>query len=137
MNDQFENITNAAHVDIYAAGNEIFEALLEEVRELSKKKPDATMSSGKVKIVNRVLKDLLTFLKDEPEGKYLEELDDDELPQVSDALLVMVQFNTALKKFFERHHRYVSALGYSTWITTELVAELEETADDSEDDESE
>jgi hypothetical protein len=29
------------------------------------------MSAGKVKIINRVLEDLLTFLKEEPAGKHL------------------------------------------------------------------
>lgn len=129
MTDEFEYVTTAKHVEIYEASNEIFEGLLQEVREFSKKKPEATMSAGKVKIINRVLSDLLTFLKDEPEGKYLDELDDNALPQFSDAVLVMVQFETALKKFHERHHRYVSALGESDWITEELVTELDENSD--------
>jgi hypothetical protein len=135
MNDEFENVTTAAYVEIYQASNEIFDALLAEVRELSKKKPEATMSPGKVKIVNRVLKDLLTFLKDQPEGKYLEELDDDALPQVSDAVLIMVQFQAALQKFVGRYRQYVSALGGVDWITEELLAELEQITDEDDDQE--
>jgi hypothetical protein len=137
MKVEYEHITTAAHVEIYEAGNDIFGALLEEVRELSKKKPEATMSPGKVKIVNRVLKDILTFLKDEPEGKYLEELDDDALPQVSDALLIMAQFRIALQKFAERYQGYVYALGKTTWITKELVTELEQIPEDDDEQEDE
>ena len=137
MNDEFEYVTTAAHVKIYEAGNEIFDALLTEVSELSKKKPEATMSPGKVKIVNRVLKDLLTFLKDEPEGKYLEELDDDALPQVSDAVLIMVQFRAALQKFVGRYRRYVPALGETAWVTEELLAELEQITDEEDQEEDE
>ena len=45
------------------------------------------MSASKVKIINRVLTDLLAILKEEPAGKYLGALDDEALPQVSDAVL--------------------------------------------------
>jgi hypothetical protein len=138
MKVKYDHITRAAHVKTYEASNEIFEVLLKEVRELSKKKPEATMNAGKVKIVNRVLKDLLTFLKDEPEGKYLDELDDDALPQVSDAVLIMVQFETVLEKFVERYQGYVYGRGGQTWITEELVAELEQLPEEEgEDDEDE
>ena len=82
------------------------------------------MSAGKVKIVNRVLVDLIHFLKNEPEGKYLEKLDDDALPQVSDAVLVMVQFETALKAFKGRYHQYHG--GKWLWVTEEWVAERKE-----------
>lgn len=135
MKVEYEHVTTTAHVETYEASNEIFESLLKEMRELSKKRPEATMNPGKVKIVNRVLKDLLTFLKDEPEGKYLDELDDEALPQVSDAVLIMVQFGTALKKFDSRYHDDVPAYGEDAWITTELVAELEQLPDEEGDEE--
>jgi hypothetical protein len=137
MKARYEHVTLAVHVEAYEASNEIFEGLLKEVRELSKKKPEATMSPGKVKIINRVLKDLLTFLKAEPEGKYLDELDVETLPQVSDAVLIMVQFETALDKFFSRYHDYVSAYGEEDWITDELVAELEKIPDEEGDEDGE
>jgi hypothetical protein len=38
------------------------------------------VNSGKVEIINRVLEDLLAFLKDEPTGKYLELLEEKTLP---------------------------------------------------------
>jgi hypothetical protein len=52
MKVDFKNITTAAHVETYEASHGVFEALLQEVKELSRKKPEATMSAGKVKIVN-------------------------------------------------------------------------------------
>lgn len=126
MTDEFDHITTAAHVAMYKASSHIFAGILKEVRELSRKKPDATMSAGKVRIVNRVLKDLLTFLKSEPEGKYLDELDSEALPQMSDAVLIMVQFEKALEEFSLRYRAYVPDLDESTWITKELIAELED-----------
>jgi hypothetical protein len=117
---EFKHVTTQAVVDTYVPASSIFVGLLREVRELSRKKPEATMSAGKVKLVNRVLTDLLSFLKEEPEGKYLEVLDDETLPQVSDALLAMVQFDTALKSFNGRYHQKI--FNEYHWITQEYLA---------------
>lgn len=90
-------------VDLYEASVEIFRGLIGEVRELSKKKPDATLNKGKVRIINRVLADLQIVLSSEPEKKFLDLLDDEELPQTSDAVLVMVQYESALSEFPKRY----------------------------------
>ncbi|MCP4317754.1 MAG: hypothetical protein GY789_17475 [Hyphomicrobiales bacterium] len=120
-NNDSGQVTTNAIVETYNSSSAIFRSLLIEVKELSKKKPEATMSAGKVNIINRVLKDLLTFLKDEPSGKYLDQLDDEALPQVSDAVLMMVQFDSALKSFKERYHRQIGLHRYA-WITEERRA---------------
>jgi len=120
----FEHITDDETVAIYSASNPIFGGILKEIRELSKKKPDATMSEGKVKIVNRVLNDLKSILESEPEGKYLDLLSDETLPQVSDAVLIMVQFETALICFASRY-RQKAPIDWgdnkTRWVTPELI----------------
>lgn len=116
---EFEEVTTDAAVATYEASTPIFEGLIREIRGLSRKKPDATMSAGKVKIVNRVLNDLLTILKAEPTGKYLESLDDEALPQVSDAVLTMVQFESALQAFKAKYHQRVEDDWH--WITQETL----------------
>lgn len=127
---EFEDVTTDAAVSTYQASTPIFEGLIKEIRELSRKKPDATMSAGKVKIINRVLNDLLQILKPEPAGKYLEALDNDSLPQVSDAVLTMVQFESALNSFKSKYQRLINRKYY--WITEEFVARLN-TASEEED----
>ncbi len=129
---EFEHVTTNETVETYTSSSGIFESLLMEIRELSKKKPEATLSKEKVKIVNRVLEDLLTFLKNEPTGKYLEVLNDEMMPQMSDALLVMVQFESALDSFKKRYRTYVYALEGRKWITKELLVELEELENEDE-----
>ena len=123
---EYKHIVTQDRVDIYLATKDIFSGLIREVRELSKKKPDATMSAGKVKIVNRVLTDLKGILENDPEGKFLDLLDDDSLPQTSDAVLVMVQYETALNAFKDRYFKTVE-WGYgksaTEWITQEVVDE--------------
>lgn len=117
-------------MEVYEAGQSIFQGLLKEIRELSRKKPDATMNPGKVKLINRVLVDLLTILKGEPTGKYLEVLDDESLPQISDALLVMVQFESALQAFEDNYFRKIEQFGQRYWITDQFVADAQHTEDD-------
>ena len=130
--DEFEHVTTDAAVATYEASTPIFEGLIREIRELSRKKPDATMSAGKVKIVNRVLNDLLQILKSEPTGKYLEALDDESLPQVSDALLTMVQFESALDSFKSKYYRYID--GSHQWVTQDLVDAWNADAEDPDPD---
>lgn len=122
MNDDhdFEDVTTDAAVETYQSSKPIFEGLFKEIRELSRKKPDATMSAAKVKMLNRVLIDLLQILKAEPAGKYLEALNDESLPQVSDAVLTMVQFESALKSFRSKYFQEVGMEYY--WITEEFLA---------------
>lgn len=130
---KFEHVTTDASVKTYESANGVFEALLHEVRELSKKKPDATLSKSKVTLINAVLCDLLTILNNEPEGKYLQVLEDEDLPQVSDALMMMVQFKAVLTAFRARYYQSFET-GIATWehhwITKELLEGWE--AEDAE-----
>lgn len=119
---QYDELTTAAKVLAYQASSQVFEGLLKEMRELSKKKADATLSKGKVKILNRVLDDVRAVLADEPEAKYLDPLDDQELPQNSDAVLVMVQYESALQAFNGRYYKsYLSEFGHDVWLTEERM----------------
>ena len=120
-----ENVTTDAKVQAYEASADVFAGLMQEMRELSKKKPDATLSKHKVTILNRVLTDISAVLEDEAEAKYLDVLDDEQLPQNSDAVLVMVQHETALAAFENRYRRYFTDFGYQ-WVTEGSVEWLPE-----------
>ncbi|MCY4361117.1 MAG: hypothetical protein OXE42_02865 [Gammaproteobacteria bacterium] len=115
----FEHITTESTLAAYHAFCDVFAGLMSEMRELSKKKPDATLSKSKVMLLNRVLEDILSILKTEPEGKYLDLLNDEELPQNSDAVLVMVQYEKALIGFKNRYQQYYRGTHY--WITEENI----------------
>lgn len=134
---RIRDVTTSDKTKEYDASTNVFKSLLHEVKELSKKKPDATMSKAKVKIVNRVLGNLLAVLVGQPDSKYLETLDDDVLPQVSDAVLVMVQFEAALAAFRKQYFYEIQRYGYQ-WVTTDLVDflrnEYEELIGEDEDD---
>src|SRR5690242_17188863 len=99
VNVDLKSVTTEKAVATYTATRHIFAGVIKEVRELSRKKPDATLSQGKVKLINRILVDLRDVLEKEPEYKFLDLLDDDNLPQASDAVLIMVQYESALGAF--------------------------------------
>jgi len=96
--------TTREKADAFEAVIGVFTELFKELKDLGKKKPDATLGTSKVRIINRVLTDIRGCLKGEPERKYLDLLDDETLPQYSDAILILSQYEGALKAFRERHY---------------------------------
>jgi len=121
----FYHITTRKKVSLFQETRDVFSGLISEMRDLSKKKADATLSAKKVEIINRVLDDLIFVFKDEPESRFLERLDEDTLPQNSDVVLIMVQFEKCLKVFPDRYIDHADGpKGYDKyWITEEFLQE--------------
>lgn len=116
---EMEDVTTEAAVQTYESTRDLFDALLEVFKELSKKKPDLPLTAGQADIINLMLRQLVTIVEEEPEGKILKEFDVESLQQVSDAVMIMVLFEQALDAFSQRYH------SDEGWITSELIAELE------------
>ena len=110
--------TTEEDVKAYEAVVGVFSELFKELKELGKKKPEATLSGAKVKLINRVLDDVRAALKSAPDAKYLDSIDDQTLPQYSDAILILSQYEGALKSFKERHFGYRSGYG-NDWVIAE------------------
>jgi hypothetical protein len=96
--------TSPAKVAAYNESAPPLFALQRELKELAKKKSDATLSKSKVELINKVLADLLVHFKGEPGGKYLALLDDEQLPQYGDAVLMIAQFASVLGNFHSEHY---------------------------------
>lgn len=105
-------------VDIYQTTEPLFTQLYTEIKALAMKKPEATVSKTKVSFVNRILKDIRDILQGEDFAKYLDLLDDDLLPQYSDILLIMSQYQAALSSFKGRYYYYDKGLGEWAWYAT-------------------
>jgi hypothetical protein len=91
-------------VKAYETVINVFEMVFREVKEQAKKKPETTLSITKVRIINKVLEDVRTVVEKEPEIKYLEPLDEEMLPQMGDAVIMMAQYEAALTSFRARHY---------------------------------
>ena len=73
--------------------------VLREIKELSRKKQDEVLNKLKVKSINRILNRLKSLLKNEPLYDFLDLLNEEELPTNSDAVLIIVQYETALEQY--------------------------------------
>lgn len=117
---KFDNVTTKSNTDAVESTEGVFSAITTVVRELSKKKPEASLTQAKVDIINRVLTELIAVLRHEPEGKYLYALDVNTHVQVSDALLQLSQFEVALVNFKSRYTEEID--DEESWVTPENIA---------------
>src|SRR6266478_9225476 len=97
-------MATVAQADLYETTRPLLDAMYAEVQELSKKKPEATLSESKVKLINRLLGDVRIVLGDEPEFKYLDLLVSDSLPQNSDVVLILSQYKAAMESFRDSYY---------------------------------
>ncbi len=93
----------------------MLDGILNEMRELSKKKQDGVLNKLKAKTINKILDKIKTLLQDEPSIEFLELLDEDTLPTNSDAVLMIVQFKSAMDGFQKKNQKYEG--GIHKWIT--------------------
>lgn len=103
-----------------------------EMSELSKKKQDGVLNELKVRYINRLLAEARDALGDDPSLAFVELLDEEELPQNSDAVLVLGQWLAAMTQFKARHFAYDPNLRRDRWFTVEDPHPLEQ-GDDDED----
>lgn len=84
-------------------------AMFEEFKELAKKKPEAAVSKSKLVIANRLLQRVREVLADEESIEFLDLLDEDDVPQVSDVTLIFSQYVAAMHAFKTRYHGWNGA----------------------------
>jgi len=109
--------TTKKKVEMYQTTVSLLNSMNKEIGGLTKKKSDATLNAGKVKIINRLLNDIRVALKDEPEFKYLDILNDEDLPQYSDVSLILSQYSSAMHSFSSRYHYSDESFEASFWHT--------------------
>ena len=134
-----ESAPSDAQVKRFTYLSPMLDSALFEMREFAKKKQDGIISKTKTRLLNRLLTDVQGVLQGEASITYLENLSEEELPQNSDAVLILGQYRAALDSFKERNYRWVS--GGKAWITKEWIEEnegqLEEDDDGVDDDDEE
>ena len=113
------NLPTNAIVEKFDMLSPMLESALIEMREFSKKKQDGIINPLKIKFLNRLLSDIKDILKDDKSFQYLEILDEETLPQNSDAVLILGQFKAAMRQFHDKYYRYDSNLYKDRWFTQE------------------
>lgn len=74
-----------------------------EFNLLSNKKSDGQLNKMKIKMVNRVLEPLNELLKNEPSYKFLDILNEDDMPTNSDVVLIISQYEKAMDNFKNKY----------------------------------
>ncbi|GAB1690697.1 hypothetical protein [Krasilnikovia sp. M28-CT-15] len=101
----------------------MLEAAHREMTELSKKKQDGVVNTLKIKMLNRLLGELSKIIVKDPSHAFVDMLDEETLPQNSDAVLILSQWQAALKQYKDRHYGFDSAGGGHRWFTVEHPGE--------------
>ncbi len=96
--------TTKEKVEIYITIAPLLEAMFNEFKELSKKKPDGAVNKNKIKIVNRLLVKCKDLLQDENVIDYLDIIDEDDVPQNSDIVLMLSQYNAAMEQYLAKYY---------------------------------
>lgn len=120
MYDQ-ESAPSDAQVAKFQYLSPMLDSALSEMREFAKKKQDGIVSAMKIRILNRLLTDIREVLAQEESLNFLDVLSEEQLPQNSDAVIVLGQYRAALDSFEKRHHRTVDYK--RTWFTKEWIEE--------------
>ncbi len=94
----------------------LLNSMFNEFKDLSKKKPDGAVSKGKINIVNRLLSKCKAILKDELSYEFLDLLNEDDVPQYSDIVLVLSQWEAAMEQFHDTYYGYNRDYGEHRWF---------------------
>ena len=111
-----QKTTTQDKVNTYESTAPFLESLYKEIQILSKKKPDGTLNQHKVKLINRLLSDIKTMLSDEADSKYLDLVNDEDLPQYSDVVIILSQYSAAMDKFNHRYYGWDNINSENRWF---------------------
>ena len=112
MSYQGDVRTTVEKAGLYEVIRPLLQGMYSEFKEFSKKKPEAVLSESKIRVVNRLLEACREVLCAEPTLKFLDLLDEDVVPQNSDVVLMLSQYEAAMSKF--RFIYYSHASGWAT-----------------------
>lgn len=121
--DRIPEAPSQEQVKKYVMLSPMLDSAIQEMREFSKKKQDGIVNKTKINILNRLLRDLKELLANEPSTGYLDLLDEEALPQNSDAVLILGQYRAAMDSYQARHFRLGQYGRGGTWLTKEYLEE--------------
>lgn len=96
--------TTKEKVETYVAIEPLLGAMFNEFKELSKKKPEGVVNKNKIRIVNRLLFKCKDVLQNEISIDYLDIIDEDDVPQNSDIVLMLSQYNAAMLRYLAMYY---------------------------------
>ena len=120
MTEENDWLPKEKNIEDYELLKSMLHSQKKEFDLLSKKKADEQLNPMKIKMVNRVLEPLKSLFSHEDSHKFLDILDEDEIPTNSDVVLIISQYESAIHNFRSRYYKNYA------WITKESVNEAGE-----------
>ena len=74
-----------------------------EMSNFAKKNPTEKISILKLQLINKILNAIKELLKEEPSTQYLDILNEEDMPSISDTVLIMGQHISALHQFKKKY----------------------------------
>ncbi len=129
MPDQDEWLPSVKNIEDYNLLTSMLQSQRKELDLLSGKKPNDLLNPMKIKMINRVLEPLKEVLQHEDSYKFLDVLNETDMPTNSDVVLIISQFETAVEEFKDKyylHDKYQSNYLRTTnrWMTQEFPPEF-------------
>ena len=114
-------VVSVEHVSLFKAVRPQIDALLDEMRELSKKHPDGVVNKFKLRFINEKLEDANVFLSAAYRPlKGFEQFDVNDLPTNSDVVLILSQYMGTLNRWRSDHVYYDEVLG-NVWRSNPVM----------------
>ena len=107
------------NIEDYTLLKDMLHSQKKEFDLLSKKKTDGQLNPMKIKMANRVLEPLKMLFKHEESHRFLDALNEDEIPTNSDVVLVFIQYETAINEFRSRYYLRDDYSSTRRWMTEE------------------
>ncbi len=120
MKKDLRSIANEK-ITVYLTTKPLLLAMQSEFKDLAMKQSTSKISSSKVKFVNRLLQDIRPLLEKEDTYKYLDLVSDEDLPEISDVVLILSQYIVAMEAFYTKYTTNDSGKRY--WNMTLLERE--------------
>jgi hypothetical protein len=114
-----KDLPTNAEISTYEMLAKLLDSSFIELKEFSKKKPDELLNKFKVTSLNRILSPIKEVMRNEPTALFLDLLDEDTIPSYSDAVLIIAQFQAAMKQFRSVYYGQTERHGNSRWFTNE------------------
>lgn len=114
-----KNLPTEADIVKYEMLEKLLHSSFTEMKEFSKKKPDELLNKFKVTSLNRILNPIKDVMKNEPTSEYLDLLDGDTIPSYSDSILIIAQFQAAMRQFKSIYYGKETEYDTYRWFTVE------------------
>ncbi len=118
MKNSNQKYTTSEKADLHDVVMPLLDAMHQEFKELSKKKPDSILSVSKVQTVNRLLESCRKVLELEQSLQFLDLVDADNIPQNSDVVLMLSQYVVAMKQFRSNYSGWDEIEKSNRWFTS-------------------